>query len=95
MARRRVPSVAMRLAKYLAHAGVASRRAAEDLIEQGRVRVDGALITTPVFFVEPGMDVRVDGEPVVAPDERPSLVYVLKSRSAWCRPPGTPRAGRR
>jgi 23S rRNA pseudouridine2605 synthase len=67
----------MRLAKYLAHAGVASRRAAEDLIEQGRVRVDGALITTPVFFVEPGMDVRVDGEPVEAPEERPSLVYVL------------------
>ncbi len=67
----------MRLAKYLAQAGVASRRAAESLIEQGRVRVDGALITTPVFFVEPGMDVRVDGEPVDRPEERTSVVYML------------------
>src|SRR3954453_15916499 len=32
---------AMRLAKYLAHAGVASRRAAEELIRAGRVAVDG------------------------------------------------------
>lgn len=70
----------MRLAKYLAHAGVASRRAAESLIEQGRVRVDGALITTPVFFVEPGMDVRVDGDPVMsadAPGARATVVYML------------------
>ncbi|MBO9534398.1 MAG: rRNA pseudouridine synthase, partial [Solirubrobacteraceae bacterium] len=67
----------MRLAKYLAQAGVASRRAAESLIEQGRVRVDGALITTPVFFVEPGMDVRVDGEKVDSPEERASVVYML------------------
>ncbi len=70
----------MRLAKYLAQAGVASRRAAESLIEQGRVRVDGALITTPVFFVEPGMDVRVDGEPVAAAQgagARGPVVYML------------------
>ena len=67
----------MRLAKYLAHAGVASRRASEVLIEQGRVRVDGTLVTTPVFFVEPGQKVFVDGEAVKGPDERPSLVYVF------------------
>lgn len=69
----------MRLAKYLAQAGVASRRAAEDLIYQGRVRVDGALVTTPVFFVEPGMQVYVDGE-LVGEDvsEKPAtVVYVL------------------
>ncbi|MFL5957384.1 MAG: S4 domain-containing protein, partial [Solirubrobacterales bacterium] len=34
----------MRLAKYLAHAGVASRRAAEDLIRAGRVTVDGEVV---------------------------------------------------
>lgn len=67
----------MRLAKYLAHAGVASRRAAEDLIAQGRVHVDRALITTPVFFVEPGMKVYVDGERVGDLEDRSSVVYAL------------------
>ena len=37
----------MRLAKYLAHAGVASRRAAEALIAAGRVRVDGEIVHRP------------------------------------------------
>lgn len=50
-----------RIAKYLARAGVASRREAERLIEAGVVTVDGAVLTTPAFKVQPGMDVRVDG----------------------------------
>lgn len=50
-----------RIAKFLARAGVASRREAERLIEQGIVTVDGATLTTPAFKVRPGMDVRVDG----------------------------------
>jgi 23S rRNA pseudouridine2605 synthase len=50
-----------RIAKFLARAGVASRRDAEKLIEQGIVTVDGAVLTTPAFKVLPGMDVRVDG----------------------------------
>ena len=41
----------MRLAKKIAESGIASRREAERLIESGRVTVDGAIITTPVFFV--------------------------------------------
>ena len=36
-----------RLAKHLAHAGVASRRAAEALIAEGRVTVDGETVTDP------------------------------------------------
>lgn len=50
-----------RIAKFLARAGVASRREAERLIEAGIVTVDGAVLTTPAFKVLPGMDVRVDG----------------------------------
>jgi len=50
-----------RIAKYLARAGVASRREAERLIEAGVVTVDGAVLTTPAFKVQPGMDIRVDG----------------------------------
>src|SRR5207302_1929021 len=47
MMRDRHTVTAMRLAKYLAHAGVASRRAAEGLIAAGRVRVDGVIAAEP------------------------------------------------
>lgn len=55
----------MRLAKYLAHSGVASRRKAEVIIDSGRVRVGGQIVTDPATNVEVGEDVRVDGHAVV------------------------------
>ncbi len=55
----------MRLAKYLAHSGVASRRKAETIVEAGRVRVEGRLVTDPAQGVEVGDDIRVDGHAVV------------------------------
>ena len=55
-----------RIAKFLARAGVASRREAERLIEQGIVTVDGEILTTPAFKVTEGMDVRVDGSRIRA-----------------------------
>jgi len=57
-----------RIAKFLARAGVASRREAERLIEQGIVTVDGTTLTTPAFKVTPGMDIRVDGTRVGGKD---------------------------
>ncbi|MBN8869226.1 MAG: rRNA pseudouridine synthase [Solirubrobacterales bacterium] len=54
----------MRLAKYLAHAGVASRRKSEQIIAAGRVRVDGRVVTDPAFGVEGGEEIRVDGHQV-------------------------------
>ena len=54
----------MRLAKYLAHAGVASRRASERLIADGRVQVDGRTVTDPATDVDGANDVDVDGERV-------------------------------
>jgi 23S rRNA pseudouridine2605 synthase len=65
----------MRLAKYLAHAGVASRRAAEDVIRAGRVQVGRETVTDPARDVDDGDDVRVDGRPVAAETEL--LVYAL------------------
>jgi 23S rRNA pseudouridine2605 synthase len=59
----------VRLAKFLAHAGVASRRAAEELIAAGKVRVGGEVVTDPARDVDEGSDVRVDGKPV-APEPR-------------------------
>ena len=54
----------MRLAKYLAHAGVASRRHAERLVTGGRVKVDGRVVTDPARDVDERNDVQVDTAPV-------------------------------
>lgn len=51
----------MRLAKYLAHGGVASRRKAEVIISKGRVTVGGEVVTDPARDVGEGDEVRVDG----------------------------------
>jgi 23S rRNA pseudouridine2605 synthase len=52
----------VRLVKFLAHGGVASRRRAEEIIGSGRVTVDGEVVRDPARDVEAGDDVRVDGE---------------------------------
>ncbi|HET6998818.1 MAG TPA: pseudouridine synthase [Solirubrobacterales bacterium] len=56
----------MRLAKFLAHGGVASRRRAEMIISKGRVTVGGEVVTDPARDVGDEDDVRVDGSPVGA-----------------------------
>jgi 23S rRNA pseudouridine2605 synthase len=55
---------AIRLQVFLAHAGVASRRAAEKLIAQGRITVNGRQIITPGEKVLPEDDIRFDGKSV-------------------------------
>ena len=60
----------MRLAKYLASAGVASRRAAEQLIRAGRVSVGGVPVTDPARDVEASDAVAVDGRPLTPASER-------------------------
>jgi 23S rRNA pseudouridine2605 synthase len=52
----------MRLAKYLAHAGVASRRAAETIVREGRVSVAGKIVRDPACDVDDGSGVAVDGK---------------------------------
>jgi 23S rRNA pseudouridine2605 synthase len=56
----------VRLVKFLAHAGVASRRRAETIIARGRVTVGGEVVTDPARGVDEDSDVRVDGSPVGA-----------------------------
>lgn len=54
-----------RLQKVLAHAGIASRRASEDLILAGRVEVNGKIVRTLGVKVDPVVDrIRVDGKPI-------------------------------
>jgi 23S rRNA pseudouridine2605 synthase len=51
----------VRLAKFLAHGGVASRRKAEQIVAAGRVTVGGEVVTDPARGVGEGDEVRVDG----------------------------------
>jgi len=58
----------IRINKYLAECGVASRRGADDLIQQGRVQLNGVLVAEPGVRVNPADDVvLVDGTPVRSP----------------------------
>jgi 23S rRNA pseudouridine2605 synthase len=56
----------VRLVKYLAHGGVASRRKAEEIIAKGVVTVGGEVVIDPARDVGDGDDVRVSGTPVGA-----------------------------
>ena len=60
----------MRLARYLAHAGVASRRAAEGIIAERRVSVDGVTVTDPALGVGEASEVLVDGRRIAGPEPR-------------------------
>jgi 23S rRNA pseudouridine2605 synthase len=64
----------MRLAKYLAHSGIASRRAAEEMIAAGRVRVGGHVATDPATAVDEYSCVSVDEHAVGGPEPRVCFV---------------------
>lgn len=55
-----------RIAKRLARAGIASRREAEALIVDGRVTLNGKVLTTPAVTVTEGDDILLDGKPIPA-----------------------------
>ncbi|HEY2474693.1 MAG TPA: pseudouridine synthase [Candidatus Cybelea sp.] len=68
---------ALRLNKFLAKSGVASRRHADELIADGRVSIDGRVVRELGTMVEPGAGVTVDGlrvEPAAAP------TYILMNK---------------
>lgn len=68
----------VRLNKYLAQAGVCSRRAADERIIAGRVSVNGRIVDTPGVKVEPDRDeVRVDGKRIKARAVDESAEYIL------------------
>ena len=65
----------MRLQKYLAQCGVASRRAAEKMISDGRVKVGGTVVTQMGISVELGDQVLVDDLPVQLEEDKHYLLY--------------------
>jgi len=82
----------MRLAKYLAHCGVASRRRAEELVAAGRVRVDGEPITDPARDVDGSSEVEVDGRPVALEPHEIWMVNKPVGVVSTAREPGRRRA---
>jgi 23S rRNA pseudouridine2605 synthase len=67
-----------RLQRFLARAGLASRRSCEEMITAGRVRVNGSTVTVLGTQVDPAHDViEVDGQPVSAPA---GPVYLLLNK---------------
>lgn len=54
----------MRINKYIAHAGVASRRKAEELIKEGRVTLNGKTVMELATIVKNGDIVEVNGSPI-------------------------------
>ncbi|WP_018125226.1 pseudouridine synthase [Desulfovibrio oxyclinae] len=69
----------IRLNKYLAMNGIASRRGADDLVFSGRVSVNGEVAESPGVKVTPGSDkVLVDGKPVGTPPESNVTIMLNK-----------------
>ena len=69
-----------RLQKVLAHAGVASRRACEQLIADGRVSVDGITVTEPGVRVDPlAQEIRLDGSRILT---NPELITLMLHKPA-------------
>ena len=72
-----------RLQKIIAQAGMASRRGAEDIIQAGRVRVNGQVVTALGTKADPGIDrIEVDGK--VLSSEAPITLLMNKPRGVVC-----------
>jgi 23S rRNA pseudouridine2605 synthase len=86
-----------RIQKVLAEMGVASRRAVEEMVIEGRIEVDGSLVGELPCFVDPAtQEIRVDGRRIKAKKADKKVYYVLnKPRGVVCTqsdPQGRPRA---
>jgi len=69
----------IRLNRYLAMCGVASRRKAEEILEQGRVRVDGRIVLRPSIQIELGVtNVTLDGK-LMLPEQ---FLYLIMNKPA-------------
>jgi 23S rRNA pseudouridine2605 synthase len=82
----------MRLAKYLARCGVASRRASEKIVAAGRVKVGGELVTDPAREVDEANEVRVDGRSVSPEAHEVWAVNKPAGVTSTAREPGRRRA---
>jgi 23S rRNA pseudouridine2605 synthase len=82
----------VRLAKYLAHAGIASRRSADQLIAAGKVRVGGEVVKDPARDVDESSEVAVEGKRVSPEPREVWAVNKPKGVVSTAREPGRRRA---
>ncbi len=76
---------AVRIQKALAEAGVAGRRTVEEMIVEGRITVNGKLVTSLPCFIDPAVDrVEVDGETVRVASPRKTYFLLNKPRGVLC-----------
>ena len=72
----------VRINRFLASCGIASRRAADQLVLDGRVMVNGTVIPTPGIMINPSKDeVIVDGERFAQPEARKVYILLNKPRN--------------
>ncbi|RZM33147.1 MAG: rRNA pseudouridine synthase, partial [Sphingomonas sp.] len=69
------PPTGDRIAKLLARAGIASRREVERMIEDGRIALDGTVLTSPATIIPNLRGVTVDGHPVAPPEAARLFVF--------------------
>ncbi|NLX43245.1 MAG: rRNA pseudouridine synthase [Chloroflexi bacterium] len=82
----------MRLQKAMAQAGVASRRGSEALIREGRVTVNGSIVTEQGVLVNPSVDrIAVDGKPIDRPE--PLTYYAVFKPVGYLSSAGDPHGG--
>ena len=82
----------MRLARYLAHCGVASRRRAEELIASGKVSVGGTTVTDPARDVDESSGVKANGRPVTPEPREVWIVNKPAGVVSTAREPGRRQA---
>ena len=71
----------MRINKYIAASGLASRRKADEMIAAGRVKVNGAVMTSPGCDIQPGDVVTVDGKPIKSAEK---ICWYALNKPAGC-----------
>lgn len=70
-------TIGMRLNKYVAHCGIASRRNAAEMVKEGKVMVNDKLVTEPFYQIQEGDVVKYNGK-TIAPEQQ--SVYVLMNK---------------
>ena len=74
----------MRLQKALTKSGVASRREAEAIIQEGRVTVNNKTVYHPAHEIEEGDKVAIDGGPVTK-SRKTRLLCLQQAKGTYCR----------
>lgn len=77
----KTPSTKKRLSKFLSAAGIASRRACEELIFAGKVKVNGTVALLPQTMVDENDKISVEGKPVNAAE--PKVYYILNKPAGY------------